>query len=314
MRTALLGLILITACYAPRVQSGVACSENTGACPAGQSCVNGFCVYPEDPGGDAGFPDAPPGTVDTDKDGVPDNVDNCKTVANNDQLDEDGDKIGDACDLCPQVSDTGADTDGDHIGDACDPNSGVHDTVWLWNGFAAGLPAWSRSDHWTAAAGNVVTTSPGNTTMDGEYLVTQFTTSAPLDNFSATMTVQVTQEMGSKGDHSVGIEIWDNASNVQKGVDCGLDQGNGGTNSVVYLSDDFNNLNKSADYPWKPGDQYRMTIAKHAKTYTCIVVGPQGTTTLMGDSNVVPRDGNTVDVWAYGATAQYGSIQIAGKQ
>ena len=35
---------------------------------------------------------------DTDKDGIPDNQDNCPTVSNVDQLDSDGDGIGDACD------------------------------------------------------------------------------------------------------------------------------------------------------------------------------------------------------------------------
>ena len=111
-----------------------------------------------------------------------------------------------------------------------------------------------------------------------------------------------------------GLEIWDNATNVQKGVDCNLDQGNGGANSSVYLTDDFGNLKKRADYAWTLGTQYRVALAKHGRTYTCTVVGPQGTITLSGDSNVVPRDGNTVDLWAFGVVATFGSVQIIGKQ
>ncbi|CAH0999302.1 hypothetical protein LEM8419_00600 [Neolewinella maritima] len=85
-----------------------------------------------------------PVVVDTDKDGVPDNEDNCPTVANPDQLlptfyaDQDGDGLGDtnttiqACeapdgyvatpgDNCPTVANPGqTDTDEDGEGDACD--------------------------------------------------------------------------------------------------------------------------------------------------------------------------------------------------
>ena len=38
---------------------------------------------------------------DTDTDGIPDAADNCPEVANADQADDDGDKVGDACDILP---------------------------------------------------------------------------------------------------------------------------------------------------------------------------------------------------------------------
>src|SRR5262245_46852814 len=37
---------------------------------------------------------------DRDGDGIPDAVDNCRNVPNADQADADGDKVGDACDMC----------------------------------------------------------------------------------------------------------------------------------------------------------------------------------------------------------------------
>jgi hypothetical protein len=79
--------------------------------------------------------------VDQDGDGVPDESDNCPSVANADQADADGDGLGNACDACPSdalndADDDGvcgdvdncpavanpsqADTDGDGQGDACD--------------------------------------------------------------------------------------------------------------------------------------------------------------------------------------------------
>lgn len=50
--------------------------------------------------------------VDADADFVCDSQDNCAGVSNPDQLDTDGDGLGDACDTC-------SDTDGDGVGDSC---------------------------------------------------------------------------------------------------------------------------------------------------------------------------------------------------
>lgn len=72
---------------------------------------------------------------DGDGDGVPDGTDNCAAVANADQLNTDGDSMGDACDPdddndtvadtadnCPRAANAGqADADRDGVGDICDP-------------------------------------------------------------------------------------------------------------------------------------------------------------------------------------------------
>ena len=78
---------------------------------------------------------------DTDRDGVPDPVDNCPGVSNSNQQNSDGDSAGDACDPdddndtlndgtdnCPTVVNPDqADSDGDGRGDACDPIVGPQD-------------------------------------------------------------------------------------------------------------------------------------------------------------------------------------------
>ncbi len=61
---------------------------------------------------------------DDDNDGVPDGIDDCPFVPNPLQADADGDGVGDACDDCPAVANADqADHDGDGLGDACDPDS-----------------------------------------------------------------------------------------------------------------------------------------------------------------------------------------------
>ncbi len=74
---------------------------------------------------------------DSDGDGIPDNTDNCPTVANPEQANDDGDAEGEACDdndgvddgtdNCPTIANPDQkDTDGDGIGDACDTNGCQH--------------------------------------------------------------------------------------------------------------------------------------------------------------------------------------------
>jgi hypothetical protein len=58
---------------------------------------------------------------DLDGDGVDNETDNCRGVANASQDDTDGDGHGDACDVCPDLVDPAQeDYDGDTVGDHCD--------------------------------------------------------------------------------------------------------------------------------------------------------------------------------------------------
>lgn len=88
------------------------CVETLGPCPcaAGAHCENGTCRREHGTCGPQAA--CPAGTAceptlvvaassDTDRDEVPDHLDNCPTVPNSDQRDANGNGIGEACELCP---------------------------------------------------------------------------------------------------------------------------------------------------------------------------------------------------------------------
>ena len=80
-----------------------------------------------------------PALPDADGDGVPDSLDNCPSMSNPDQKDNDNDGMGDVCDPdddndtvpdgsdnCPLAANLDqADADGDGVGDACDDCPGT---------------------------------------------------------------------------------------------------------------------------------------------------------------------------------------------
>jgi len=112
--------------------------------------------------------DAEPPPVDTDGDGVFDDVDNCVAVANTPQYNEDGDAQGDVCDNCPHIiNDDQVSADGDAVGDACDPRLGVAgDTMLLFDGFNGA----TRSSIWAVGTGGDSWTTSGGVMHQGSTL------------------------------------------------------------------------------------------------------------------------------------------------
>jgi len=101
--------------------------------------------------------------VDDDADGVHDEVDNCKGVANPTQHDEDFDTVGDACDNCPLIpngmqEDIGERLLGrvaDGVGDACDPRPTLeNDCLLLFDSF---LSPQGFDTSWATLAGTATT-------------------------------------------------------------------------------------------------------------------------------------------------------------
>jgi len=136
-RLAAAGLSLFLAACPSFPEDGLYLCASDLDCPAGRRCdlERSECELafgydgPED-GGDGGWDGATPhndggnptdgGAPDSDSDGVPDSVDNCRFVPNFDQQDTDGDGYGDACDSECTGGHCGGCDAGDCDGGECD--------------------------------------------------------------------------------------------------------------------------------------------------------------------------------------------------
>lgn len=259
---------------------------------------------------DAGTePDAAAPVADRDGDGIPDTADNCPDVANRDQANEDGDGFGDVCDPCPQLADAAiADTDGDQTGDACDPNPNMRDKLWLFEGFHGGVPAWPGSVNWEPAGDKIQVTAAGLPAKAAEYLDLPLTRSgrSSFDNYSVTAFVTISQ-LSAGTDHQLGIQFYD--ADAMKELDCMLAEMSG--NRILWLFDD-NGLNMAVAFSWMNGVEYKLRATRHGASYTCDVSGGGTSMNATNTSTVTPRNGASTDVWAFGMTAQFGSIAVIG--
>jgi hypothetical protein len=304
---------LITACYQPVLPAGAPCST-TNDCPGNQICSLGACAFSSAAVPDAAASDATQSAADRDRDGIADVQDNCPDLANPDQANEDADKFGDACDSCPQLADNAPkDSDGDGLADACDPNptGTIHDSMWLFAGFRAGVPSgWATTNSWAPAGdGDTVRVTAAGTGTSDEYATLPLSATGrnSFDNFTLTAAFTIEATVGTQGPE-LGFGIGD--ATVNNELDCTLYQNGGNANDHnLGLYDRAGN--NSVAFQWQTGVPYTLTAVRKGTTYTCTVTGPNGPLTTTKTSQVVPN-GASVVFWAYGVTARIDWVFVAG--
>jgi hypothetical protein len=221
------------------------------------------CVPQGGGGADAGSDSAGPDD-DLDDDGVPNAMDLCPNKADPMQYDEDGDKVGDACDVCP-VWVNNADGDGDGVGDDCDPNPGVGgDKIVAFEGFGGGVPMdWTKTGTWTAAPGAVrVSVAPN---VDA-ILELPFITDA-----RSTVSAAFVSD-DDVPDNNSGFGVAHAALN--EGVLCGLISE--GTRQLALINTRTDSFLDSRQYAWVNQTAYSTGLIRRTNEYACYSADPQG--------------------------------------
>lgn len=220
---------------------------------------------------------------DLDDDGVLDVDDNCPTVANPAQLNEDGDPRGNACDVCPHLVEDGADADADGVGDACDPQPGLANSWLLFEGFDAPLAGdeWTGENDFTVVDGNLVATNN-----DRIQLVS--TTVSRDDKVQVGLTVRFNNPAGNNGsdfryggpfvrgggnDRNNGCWVWRDRQSASEGY--GFLEWTNTAISLVALD----NATVADDTP------YLITATLDGDTHDCQVAGNNDTGNVNQNTN-----------------------------
>ena len=230
------------------------------------------------------------GDVDTDGDGIPDSMDNCRFVANPDQANEDGDRFGDVCDPCPPYydSDPTVDSDGDGVSDACDPRPTISgDRIFLFEGFHSGIPAgWQVTGTWTGSGDALVVNNTSAT-------VASLSTSAPTSGHE---TISTSVTLVAAADASQVATVDDDHLASDTATICRVIYSN--TTPELQLADNnvTGGLARTVPYSSQIGSTYIVTERRDLQTFDCAVarVGDPDTDTGSGSSvidNASPQIG-----------------------
>lgn len=297
----------VTACYAPRAPEGAPCGPQD-ACPTGLVCRGGACLS-AGADNDAAPSEVLPvdaidaAAIDTDGDGVYDGDDNCPTVKNADQYNEDNDHYGDACDPCPVVMDTVPPQDPDHDGVSaeCDLRPQTPgDSIVFFEGFAGGVPNWPHQGSLTSVGDEVRFAMPM-----GGYL----TVPGPVVTNGA-MFASITVETVA-AEAEIGLRVPYLPMNNQ-GIGCELYHFDQAPNQI-FLYDYIANAEMSSnDYPWPINTALPVGIVRSGANYLCRVVDPSVVVHDTASTTQSTLQNGTNAIVGYGITVRLDWVIVLG--